>query len=701
MLRGGGPGRGALAGLAFGLAYFGALLYWILLFGELAWVSLVLASSAFTAVFGAAASLLWRSRHPVWSTLGLAGLWTVLEWVRGAFPLGGFAWGQLGATQVDAPMLPLASVAGVWGLSFLVLLVAGLLLHALLRWGGGAARVAARAVAAAVALVLASALVPVTEPDGRPVGVAAIQVDVGAVDHLGGSAEDVEVARLNVERHLGLAADPPDLVVWGEGALDPGALADPTTVETVRDAIAAVGVPTLAGAVTTDADGAERTETLAFGPDGAVVDRYAKVHLVPFGEYVPWRGLLERVIDAVNQVRVDRTPGDEVRPMAIPGLPEVGTPICYENSFPSIDRTMVRRGAGFLVVTINNASYERTAASEQHLQMSRLRAVENGRWVVHAAISGISAFIDPSGAVVDSRGLFEPAVMRREIRPSTRITPYTRFGDLLPWGSLVLVLVLFALPRRRPASVQQPPPLGEEPRTLVVLPTYDERDTIGTVLEGLLSLPHQIDVLVVDDGSPDGTARIVAQRAATDRRIRLVERGRKSGLASAYGVGFRTGLEEGYDLIAEMDSDLSHDPAELPRLLEATSTHDVAIGSRYVPGGSVTDWSQARLALSRGGNRYARLCLGFDLHDATSGFRVYRRHALLQLLEPPLTSEGYSFQIELAYRAWNTGLTLAEVPITFREREHGHSKISRLIVLEALWLVTRWGLRARFLRRTP
>lgn len=690
------PGRGALVGLAFGVAYFGALLYWILLFGELAWASLVLVSAAFTALFGALAPAVWRWGHPLRSALGMAGLWTVLEWVRGAFPLGGFAWGQLGATQVDSPLLPLASVAGVWGLSFVVLLVAGLLLEAFEGWGSGAAVRLIRTAALSLALVLAPALIPIPTPDGSPVEVVAIQVDVESVRHLTGLAEDVAVADLNVEQHLRLAGDPPDLVVWGEGALDPGATEDPATFAAVREAIAAVGAPTIAGAVTNGADGAQRTQTLAFAADGAVADRYTKVRLVPFGEYVPWRGFLEGYIDAIDQIPVDRTPGEQIRNLALQGLPPIGTPICYENSFPGIDREMVRQGAGFLIVTINNASYERTAASEQHLQMSRLRAVENGRWVVHAAVSGISAFIDHDGDVVDERGLFEPAVMRREIRASTRTTPFTRFGDWVPWGSVVFVLGLLAFPRGRVRGRREAPPLGEDPRILVVLPTYNEKDTIGTVLDGLLSLPHRIDVMVVDDGSPDGTGEIVAARSAEEPRIRLVERAAKAGLASAYGVGFRTGLREGYDLLVEMDSDLSHDPVELPRLLEAVERHDVVIGSRYVPGGSVTNWSRARLALSRTGNRYARLCLGFPLHDATGGYRVYRRDALATITSRPLASEGYGFQVELAFRAWGAGLSVAEAPITFRERQHGHSKISRRVVLEALWLVTKWGLRARF-----
>jgi dolichol-phosphate mannosyltransferase len=232
----------------------------------------------------------------------------------------------------------------------------------------------------------------------------------------------------------------------------------------------------------------------------------------------------------------------------------------------------------------------------------------------------------------------------------------------------------------------------------VILPTYDERGTIGAVLDGLLALDANLDVLVVDDGSPDGTGGVVRARTEVDPRVRLIERPAKSGLASAYGVGFERAEAEGYDLVVEMDSDLSHLPEELPRLLHAAAEHDLdlVIGSRYVPGGMVTNWSRARVALSRSGNRYARLCLGFPVKDATSGFRCYRRRALRAVLARPITSDGYGFQVELVHRAWRLGYAVGEVPITFSERRYGHSKISRRIVVEALWLVTLWGLRARF-----
>jgi len=682
-------------GFVFGFAYFGALLYWIALFGEMAWISLVLLSAASTAAFGGLAPAVWRRDRPILSTVGLGALWTVIEWIRGSYPLGGFGWGQLGTTQLDAPGVPLASVGGVWGLSFGVLLIAGLLLLGLERWGRGEVRRALMPVTLAVAIGLLPALIPLPEPDGASIDIAAIQVDVSAVEDLVGDAEDVAVAELNVDRHLALAQDPPDLVVWGEGSLDPGASADPRTRTAVTGAIAAVGAPTLAGAVIDDPDGSQHTSVLAFDGTGALVDRYDKVRLVPFGEYVPWRERLG-FLEAIDQVSVDRVPGEAIHNLTVSGLPPIGTPICYENSFPSIDREMVRQGAGVLVVTINNASYERTAASEQHLLMSRLRAVENGRWVVHAAVSGISAFIDERGRVVDSRGLFEPATMRHEVVASTRTTPYTRFGDWVPWGSVILVLGLIALPRGRRRPLRAVPPLGPQRRTLVILPTFNERATIEMVLDGLAALESDIDVLVVDDASPDGTGKIVRERSQGDARVRLVERPRKAGLASAYAVGFELANAEGYDLVVEMDSDLSHLPQELPRLLDEVADHDVVIGSRYIPGGVVSNWSAGRVALSRAGNRYARFCLGFTMHDATSGFRAYRREALVAITQIPISSDGYAFQVELAYRAWNLGLSVVEVPITFREREHGHSKISRRIVAEALGLITLWGLRARF-----
>jgi dolichol-phosphate mannosyltransferase len=200
---------------------------------------------------------------------------------------------------------------------------------------------------------------------------------------------------------------------------------------------------------------------------------------------------------------------------------------------------------------------------------------------------------------------------------------------------------------------------------------------------------------VVDDSSPDGTGEVVVALGEEEPRIRLLRRPAKLGLASAYLEGFSRALEEGYDVIVEMDADLSHRPEDLPSLLEGSARHDLTIGSRYVAGGGVTNWSRLRLGLSRAGNAYARAMLRLPVSDATSGYRAFRRRVVESLVNEGISSEGYAFQIELAYRAWRKGFSLGEVPITFREREHGKSKLSRSIIVEALLRVGAWGVRDR------
>lgn len=694
------PFRGFLLGLIFGIAFYGATLYWILRFGLMAWTALTLLMGLWTALFGLVAPAIRRAGRPVLTALGWAALWTVIDWGRGAWPLGGFTWGSLGVSQVnDHVTVRVATVAGVWGVTFIVAAVNALIVGA--ADGGVRGRRRLVAVGVGALLILAPLGIAFSVPDGRSVDVATVQVDVRRAAAGASGTEDIAVAALNVREAAKLeGGDPPDLVVWGEGALDPAAAADPTVMSAVRGTIAAVGSPTLVGAVTHDAHGRERTAVLLFDAKGDLAGRYDKVHLVPFGEYVPFRDELSW-IKALEQVPVDRTPGERIHTLTTGGLPAFGTPICFENSFPSIPRAFVNAGAGFLIVTVNNASYGFTAASDQHLQMSQMRAVETGRWIVDGAVSGVSAFVDPSGRVVARDELFRPGILRDTIRSSDERTWYVRLGDWLPWLALLFVAVLIVRPRRRPSSRGAPEALAAAPRTLVILPTYDEAATIDRVLDGVLEAPEHVDVLVIDDSSPDGTGRLVAQRAAGQPRIRAIERPAKAGLATAYLEGFRLALDEGYDLVVEMDSDLSHDPAELPGLIEdAASRRDLTLGSRYVPGGTVTNWSRSRVLLSRAGNAYASFMLGLPVRDATSGYRVYRRRLLHEMMAKGVTSEGYGFQIELVMRACDLGFTVGEQPITFREREHGHSKISRRIVAEALWSVTKWGVAGR-LRPSP
>ena len=229
-------------------------------------------------------------------------------------------------------------------------------------------------------------------------------------------------------------------------------------------------------------------------------------------------------------------------------------------------------------------------------------------------------------------------------------------------------------------------------RALVVIPTYDEAESVVEVLDRVLQAEPRADVLVVDDGSPDGTAELVKKRAADEPRVHLMERSGKQGLGAAYRAGFGWGLERGYDALVEMDADLSHPPDRLPALLDGLAGADLVIGSRYVPGGRTVNWSRAREAISRGGNAYVRLALGVPVHDCTAGYRAYRREVLEELPVEAVRSNGYCFQVEMVHKAWQEGFRVTEVPITFTERASGVSKMSRQIVAEALLRVTQWAL---------
>jgi len=239
-------------------------------------------------------------------------------------------------------------------------------------------------------------------------------------------------------------------------------------------------------------------------------------------------------------------------------------------------------------------------------------------------------------------------------------------------------------------------------RALVVLPTYQESANIEEVLRRAHDAMPEISVLVVDDSSPDGTADIAERVGIELGRVEVMRRPAKSGLGSAYRDGFRRGLADGYDVLVEMDSDLSHDPAALPSLIDGIKNGaDLVIGSRYVPGGSIPDWSWYRRALSRWGNRYASFVLRIDIRDATSGYRAYKSEVMAKIDFHTVKADGYGFQIEMAHRVLNVGGTVAEVPISFVDRMRGTSKMSSRIVVEALILVTWWGIRDRLLRKRP
>lgn len=232
-------------------------------------------------------------------------------------------------------------------------------------------------------------------------------------------------------------------------------------------------------------------------------------------------------------------------------------------------------------------------------------------------------------------------------------------------------------------------------RVAVIMPTYNERENVEAMAGRVRAAVPDADLLVVDDNSPDGTGDLADKLAAEDPHIHVLHRPGKAGLGAAYLAGFQWALDRGYGAMVEMDADGSHQPEELPKLLSALSGADLVLGSRWVPGGTVQNWPRSREFLSRGANIYTRLALGIQIRDATGGYRAYRASTLRRIGIGDIHSQGYCFQVDLVLRTLRAGLTVTEVPITFVERLHGASKMSRSIILEAFWRVALWGIDAR------
>lgn len=235
-------------------------------------------------------------------------------------------------------------------------------------------------------------------------------------------------------------------------------------------------------------------------------------------------------------------------------------------------------------------------------------------------------------------------------------------------------------------------PLG---KVLVIIPTYNEAENVKPIVKRVRSSVPDADVLVADDNSPDGTGKLADELAAGDEQVHVLHRRGKEGLGAAYLAGFQWGIDAGYGVLVEMDADGSHQPEELPRLLTALKGADLVLGSRWIPGGRVVNWPKSREFLSRGGSTYSRLLLDVPIRDVTGGYRAFRKETLEGLGMTEVASAGYCFQVDLAWRAVKAGFHVVEVPITFVERERGDSKMSRNIVVEALWRVTAWGVGAR------
>lgn len=717
-LRGARGRHGALAGGAFGIAFFGLFLNWIKPFGWLAWGALTLTLASFVVLFGVLAA--WSGRSALGRLVGWPLLWTGIEMFRGRFPLGGFEWGGLGYTQAAGrPLAGLARVGGAYAVGLVLVAINALVAEAVARGatgrqcrdrpGGGGAGV--RLAVAAGALAGLPALLPLglAGPSLGAFDVAVVQGNVPRGSFTGARGprrgpEDLTIIESHARLSDALVGDPPDLVIWPENGIDRDPFREPGVMEPLQRAIARVRAPFLVGAIL-DAGPKFRNSNVLFDADGDAVARYDKIHLVPFGEYVPWTWL-RRLLPALEQIPVDGEAGERGVVFEV-GRARVGSVICFEAGFPRLVRDEVRDGAEIIVVSTNNASFGDGPMAREHLAMSRMRAIENGRWVVHAAITGITGVIAPDGRVVRAAGLFRPALVRATVERAGGRTFYSRAGvwleALYAAGALLATAGgIAARARRRRAPGPMPPPevssgVPAAPRpgaggpAVVVIPTYNEVDNIREVIARALAAHPGIEVLVVDDNSPDGTGRVAEEIAAGEPRVRVLHRPGKGGLGPAYLAGFADALARGSWAVIEMDADLSHDPADLPRFLEAARAADLVIGSRYVPGGRVKNWSKAREMLSRGGNAYVRTLLRLPVADATAGYRCYRREVLEALPLDEVSSSGYGFQIEMVWRTWTAGFDILEIPITFLERTAGASKMTRKIVAEALGSVWRWS----------
>jgi apolipoprotein N-acyltransferase len=504
------PRRAAALGYLAGLTFFGLHLLWIAQFlswtGVVAWLAWG-ALSAVQAVFVAAFFALVPATRPLgaWRLLVLPACWAALELLRAHHPIGGFPWGLLATSQHDAgPLLPLARVVGGFGLAAVIVavnLAVAFWLRALLarprpapgqpaaaQAGGRGRRVAALAGLPLLVAGLLGARLAVPDPppaSGRPLEVAVVQAGLRGGHGLARGQTTEAVFANHVRRTEALAGTPgapPDLVVWGEGAADADPLANPDRQAAVARAATAAQAPILLGATTRVDEEHRATEGLLFTPAGQLADRYQKRRLVPFGEFVPLGEVFGRLIPATREgVPYDKVPGDRLEPLLLDGV-RVGPLICWESAYPGDARRLTGDGARLLLIMTNNASFGTGAGPRQHLAAGQLRAVETGRTVVQAAVTGISAVIEPTGKIGRSTGLYEETLLRVEATQRGGATPYVRFGRALEAGligvavgGLVLAGLLW---RRRPGGLGRPAPRERtEPEETVATP--DVRPPVG------------------------------------------------------------------------------------------------------------------------------------------------------------------------------------------------------------------------------
>jgi apolipoprotein N-acyltransferase len=436
------------AGLAFGLVFFGLLISWITLFGLPAFITLLLVQTLWIVASMHAGTTL-RKRLPgfLWvAAFPLALL--VGEWLRARIPVGGFTWGGFGYSQHDnLPLLRLATLTGAWGLSFSVVLINAFFTDALTRLWRRRPISGLAMLAAGLAVMFFPAALPVSSADGREAKVAIVQGNIPLQESQGvlPEADDPTVLQNHIDVTARLDRGDASLVIWPESALDRDPTEDPEFREAIRSTIRRVRAPFLIGSSIDVGASQFRNVSLFFNSEGEPIGTYDKIHLVPYGEYVPGRRILEPVIKELARVPRDGIAGTEPVVFQIQEG-KFASVICFESAFPGLVRQFVERGARFLVVSTNNSSFERTGASEQHVAFSQVRAAEHRMWVAHAALTGISGVVDPEGRLVQKTGLFRQDLLTPTIRFATGKTFYATVGDWFPALATVILVVLLLLP---------------------------------------------------------------------------------------------------------------------------------------------------------------------------------------------------------------------------------------------------------------
>jgi apolipoprotein N-acyltransferase len=435
--------QGFWIGFAFGFGFFGSLIIWISIVGWISWLVLVILQSAFIGVFGAIVAWAGPRFRSSWTTIAIpAFAWVAMEFVRSIFPIVGFTWGQLAQSQHDLLwMLRTAGLAGSWGLALLLVAVNACIARA--ARGRGVAYLGG-----AAALILMPLVLPANEATGDGLRVAIVQGNIP--EEMEPSFEkDLIIIDNHVDATRALEGEDLDLVVWPESSVGIDVERSPEVGDVVAGAARAADAEMIVGATLDTDDGKYKVTALQYSREGDIVDRYQKTHLVPFGEYVPGRGIIGwlPILDQVPRDAIPGPGGANVEPFEVAGG-RVSPTVSFEGDFGSIARSRVAGGGRLLVVATNTSTWGRSWASAQHLAFSQVRAAETGSWVVHGALTGISGFVAPDGRVVQRSELWTSDTLIQDVAFTESTTLYVKLGDWLAWLSVLVVLVALLAGRR-------------------------------------------------------------------------------------------------------------------------------------------------------------------------------------------------------------------------------------------------------------